>query len=42
MFHLFHWVHDHWSAVGYIILIWVVPVAIVYLSNKLFSRRLSP
>jgi hypothetical protein len=41
MIHLFHWVHNHWNAVGDVILIWVVPVAVVYLSNKLFSRGLS-
>jgi hypothetical protein len=41
MYHLFHWLRDHWSAIGYITLVWVVPVAIVYLSNKLFHRRLS-
>jgi hypothetical protein len=39
---MFQWIYEHGSAVGYITLIWVVPVAIVYLSNKLFSRWLSP
>jgi hypothetical protein len=39
--YLFKWIFEHWSAVGYIALIWVGPVAIVYFSSKLFNRRLS-
>ncbi len=40
--YLFKWLAGHWSAVGYIALIWVVPVVIVYFSNKLFNRWLHP
>jgi hypothetical protein len=36
------WIYEHLSVVGYMALIWVVPVAIVYLSNKLFNRWISP
>ena len=42
MFHLLRWISDHWSAVGYVILFWVVPMAIVYLTGKFFNRGFNP
>ena len=39
--YLFKWIQDHGSVIGYIALVWGVPLAIVYLSNKLFGGRLS-
>jgi hypothetical protein len=36
------WIYEHWNVVGYMALIWAVPLAIVHLSNKLFNRWISP
>jgi len=38
---MFQWIYEHWSAAGYVALVRGVPVVIVYLSGKLFGRRLS-
>ncbi len=38
---MFQWIYEHLSAAGYVVLVWGIPVAIVYFSSKWFGGRFS-
>ena len=39
MWHMLHWINDHWTVLSDIGLTWVVPVLFVFMAGRLFRSE---